>query len=343
MKLLFYYFVKIYIKTGLFFYSKKITVNGLENIPKKGAVLFAANHPNGLIDPLLIATSIQRKVHFLVRAAVFKKPLIAKIFDWIGMMPVYRIRDGFNQLNKNKAIFSACENLLKNKKCLLIFPEGSHLEKRTIRPLSKGFTRIVFGALEQHPTTEISIIPVGITYQKSSFYPSEVTLNFGKAILANSFYNKDEPHNSTNLLKDKVSSGLKKCSVHITDNDNYKTILEKMNTANVDFTKIKEANKMIAENNFYGTRSKPNKLSWIKTLIKINSFLPLLIWKKISKKIDEIEFVDTFRFGANIVTFPVFYSLQSWVISIFFGYKIAVFYFLFSILLVLFYTKKSNH
>ena len=37
--------------------SKKIIVNGKENIPKKGAVLFIVNHPNGLIDPLIITTN----------------------------------------------------------------------------------------------------------------------------------------------------------------------------------------------------------------------------------------------------------------------------------------------
>jgi 1-acyl-sn-glycerol-3-phosphate acyltransferase len=68
------------IKLGLFFYSNKITVIGRENIPKKGAVLFALNHPNCLVDPLYVTTTNKRHNHFLVRAASFKKPFIKKIF-----------------------------------------------------------------------------------------------------------------------------------------------------------------------------------------------------------------------------------------------------------------------
>jgi len=56
LKTVWYYFFKILLKTSLFFMSKKIIVNGKENIPKKGAILFMVNHPNGLIDPLIVTT-----------------------------------------------------------------------------------------------------------------------------------------------------------------------------------------------------------------------------------------------------------------------------------------------
>lgn len=70
-----------YIKLGLFFYSKRITVLGRENIPKKGAVIFAVNHPNGLLDPLYVTTTNSRQNHFLVRAASFKNPLIKRFWN----------------------------------------------------------------------------------------------------------------------------------------------------------------------------------------------------------------------------------------------------------------------
>jgi 1-acyl-sn-glycerol-3-phosphate acyltransferase len=71
-----YTFLKYYIKLGLFFYHKKIEVIGLENIPKKGAILFISNHPNALIDPLLIVTNNVRSIHFLSRASAFKNKLM---------------------------------------------------------------------------------------------------------------------------------------------------------------------------------------------------------------------------------------------------------------------------
>ncbi len=342
MKSLLYYIFKIYIKMGLFFYSKKITVLGEKNIPEKGAILFTSNHPNALIDPLLIATNTKRKAHFLVRAAVFKKTITASFLDLLGMMPIYRIRDGIKQLSKNEAIFNKCQELLNEGKTLLIFPEGSHNRKRIIRPLSKGFTRIVYRTLDKYPDLKIYVVPIGITYQNSSSYPSKVTIAFGKPILANDFYNTDDLNSSVKNLKNQVSNQLKKLSVHIENDGNYNTILSKLNDAKADFTDIENIN-LSLKNKIYppqNNKSKKRK-SPVFYLMILNSLIPYIIWKILSKKVDEIEFIDTFRFGLSIVLFPVFYTLQSWVIFLFYDWKTALVYFISSFLLVLIYTKTS--
>ena len=102
LKTLWYYLFKILIKCSLFFYTKRILVKGKENIPKKGAILFVVNHPNGLIDPLIVAVNNPRVQHFLVRAASFKKPLIKRFLESLNLMPIYRMRDGVKQLGNNK-------------------------------------------------------------------------------------------------------------------------------------------------------------------------------------------------------------------------------------------------
>ena len=342
MRFLLYSFFKFLIRVGLFFYSKKIMVLGKNNIPKKGAILFAANHPNALIDPLLIATSTNRKIHFLVRAAVFKKEIIASFLDLLGMMPIYRIRDGIKQISRNEEIFNKCQEILNREETLLIFPEGSHNRKRTIRPLSKGFTRIVYRTLEKYPDLRINIIPVGITYQNSSSYPSKVIVMYGTPILANNFYSSKDVNSSVKSLKNEVSNQLKELSVHINDDDNYNSILSKLNNINIDFTNVKNINSIIKTKNFplKKQKSKNNKC-FLFYLIIINSFIPYLIWKKLSKNIDEIEFIDTFRFGLGILLVPLFYSLQSWILSLFLGWVIAIIYFIISILIVLLHTKTA--
>ncbi len=340
MRTLLYYIFKFFIKTGLFFYTKEIKILGKDNIPKKEAILFTSNHPNGLIDPLLIASNISRKSHFLVRAAVFKKKTIAYFFDLLGMMPIYRIRDGVKQLSKNEEIFNKCEELLKNKKALLIFPEGSHNRKRTIRPLSKGFTRIIFRTLDESPETNIHIVPIGITYQNASNYPSKVAINIGKPILANTYYKKENINSSVKEIKNLVSKQLESLSVHLKDDDKYNEKLSKLNFSQVDFTDVNKVNSMIKNEKIQENKSiKKNYLKPIFYLILINSIIPYTIWRLLSKKISEIEFIDTFRFGVNTILFPIFYILQSWVISLFFGFKVALIYFITSIFLVLFYTK----
>ena len=342
MKTLWYNFIRLIVKTGLFFYAKRIKVSGKKNIPKKGAVLFAINHPNGLIDPLIATTNIKRDNHYLVRAAAFKKPLVKKFLATLNLMPIYRIRDGASQLGKNQEIFESCFDIFNKGETLMIFPEGSHNRKRTIRPLSKGFTRIVFGALEKYPDLEIRVVPVGLTYQNASYYPTKVSVNFGKPISSNEFYNPEKPNISVVQLKDEVSNQLKKLSVHIIDDENYESTLAKLNDAQVDFTDVEFVNKMIESGNIPERKTKKlNLLKPLFYLIVINSIIPFLIWKSVSKKVDEIEFIDTFRFAFNKITFPLFYVLQTWIISLFFGWNIAGIYFLVSILLILIYSKLS--
>ena len=342
MRILLYNIFKIYIKTVFFFYSKKIVIKGKDNIPKTGAVLLTANHPNGLLDPILIASSIKRKTHFLVKADVFKNPKIATFFDWLGMMPVYRIRDGIRQITKNNQIFEQCRKLLKSERILLIFPEGSHAKKRTIRPLSKGFTRIVFGTLDEQSDIDIHIVPIGITYQDSSVYPSGIALNIGQPILVNDFYNPEKKFESTKKIKEEVAQQLQKLTVHIDDNDEFETVNNKLNNSIKDFTKVDEVNQIIQSKNYPESTKKPNKFSILKGLVIINSFLPYFIWKKIDRKITEIEFKDTFRYVINSITFPLFYFLQSVLISYFFSWKVGVMYFLSSLVLVIILSKTSR-
>lgn len=55
---------------------------------------------------------------------------------------------------------------------------------------------------------------------------------------------------SINILKAEVSNQLEKLSVHIPDDQNYETILQKLTDAQVDFTAVAEVNNMIASNRF---------------------------------------------------------------------------------------------
>ncbi|MFY0604716.1 MAG: 1-acyl-sn-glycerol-3-phosphate acyltransferase [Flavobacteriaceae bacterium] len=317
-------------------------MEGKQNIPKKGAILFTVNHPNALIDPLLVATTNLRMQHFLVRAASFKNPTIKKLLGTLNLMPIYRIRDGVKELAKNEAIFNQCFSILQKGQALMIFPEGSHNIKRTVRPISKGFTRIVFGAIDKYPDLKVTIIPVGITYQNPSEYPTSVSIKYGKPIIANDFYDAENIPASTLSLRNLVRNQLKEMIVHIPNDDQYHTVISKLNNANVNYTDINGVNNMIGSNNIIQKKKKHLFLRPLKWLIILNSIIPWSIWKKIQKKVDEVEFVDTFRFGINAVSFPLFYGIQSWIISSFFGWKIGMIYLITSIILILFYSKVES-
>jgi 1-acyl-sn-glycerol-3-phosphate acyltransferase len=339
IKDLWYLFFKQIIKLGLFFYTKRIHVSGKNYIPKNEAVIFVPNHPNGLIDPLFVAANNPRINHFLVRAAVFKKLFVKKILNTLNLMPIYRIRDGKENMRNNEAIFQRCCNILLKKRSLMIFAEGSHDCKRTVRPLKTGFLKIAFATLQQNPKLKINIVPVGLTYQQVTNFPSELALHYGKPILANSFYNGADEKQFISSLNKKVSEQLKTLIVHI-PKENYAETLEKLQQAQVDFTKVNEVNSMIASGEFLDQNTKNGKATFLKTLLIVNNLLPYVIWKKVSKKIEDIEFVDTFRFAVSIILFPLNLLLQTLLIAFLFGNNIGWCYSFFSILITLIYVKK---
>lgn len=346
IKKIWYQLIKIYITIGLFFYHRKITTIGKENIPKKGAILFVSNHKNAFIDPILIATTTTRDIHFLTRASAFKIPLVKWILSTVNMLPIYRIRDGKAALAKNEEIFNYCYNLFNKGRSLLIFPEGTHDIRRWVRPLSKGFTRIIFGALEQNPNLELTIVPIGLNYAKAESFAEPVSIIYGKPIMVNSFYDKNNIATSTQQLKTIVGDALKQITTHINDIDNYDAIINKL--GNVNYLNPEEVNKKIENLDLQIPNSKVKKkepsLLWkiIYNLVKINSLPALLIWKLIKPKIAEVEFKSTTRFAIGATAIPLFYTLQTLIVAHFFNIKISLMYLGISIILVLFLVKNKN-
>jgi 1-acyl-sn-glycerol-3-phosphate acyltransferase len=334
-----------YLRLGFFFYYKKIKVVGRENIPKKGAILFVCNHQNALIDPLLIGTTNHRSTHFLTRAGVFKKKLVIKLFNSVQMIPIYRIRDGYETLSKNDAIFDKCIHLLNKKEALVIFPEGSHNLKRKVRPLSKGFTRILFGAFENHPELEIKVVPVGLNYNSIAEYPASVSIHYGKPFSVKELWNKDDLTTSITAIKEVVRNEIKLLTTHIDDPSNYEKIYEQLIHSKADFLDPISTNKQIKNIELKDITStqKKHKKSIVYYIVVLNSIIPWLLLKKVKTKIKEREFTSTFRYGLGITLFPTFYILQSLILYSLFCFSFAVSYFSFCILTGLILTKTSRN
>jgi 1-acyl-sn-glycerol-3-phosphate acyltransferase len=345
IKHLWYYTFRIYVKIVLFFLLKKKTVFGIENIPKEGAVLFIGNHQNALIDALIIPTITKRKIHFLARAGVFKKNIVKKFLSTLNMLPAYRLRDGVENMNKNYDVFNLCVEILNNKGALEIFAEGEHHIERRIIPLKKGFARIILSTLQKYPETKIQIVPIGLNYDTRINFPSKTTVYFGEPILANPFFNLKNPDISFSNIIKKVSSELKKLTLHIDESHNYNEVISKLENCGIDYLNPVEANKMVAELQIIQSKE-PSKIAinWFlpfHLIAKLNSIIPILIWNKLKKGITDIIFMNTFRFAMIATLFPIFYLLQTVLVYYFFNIKYALVYLISSILLGVIYTKTS--
>lgn len=331
MKQLWLHSVRAYIKLGLFFYYKEIKVFNAESIPKNKPVLFLSNHQNALIDALLIGTNSGRFFYFLTRASVFKNVFVSRLLKSLNMMPVYRIRDGWNELRNNVSIFKKCTIWLHQNEAIAIFPEGNHNLNRTVRPLSKGFTRLVLDTLEAYPDLDLKLVPIGVNFVKPKSFADSTALYFGNPISAKDYKLEDKSESVTQLKKD-IHESICKLTTHI-ENDNYDETLQKLNNLNVDFLNPKAVNQCIANNFKECTSIRKSRSTVLKPLLKVllilNLVLPYAVWKTlIQPKIKELEFIDTFRFAVAISLVPIYLFLMLFILSLLFGLKLALIYFI---------------
>ncbi len=140
---------------------------------QQGPVLFAANHPNNLIDTILVGYAIKRKVHFLATAQLFKNKILSLFLHNVGIIPVYRKQDDPSHSEKNIATFQECFQVLKNGGAIGIYPEGiTHTEMR-VKQIKTGAARIALEAEDDfHPG--IKLVPIGLNYSIRKSFRSEV-------------------------------------------------------------------------------------------------------------------------------------------------------------------------
>ncbi|MGL4597335.1 MAG: 1-acyl-sn-glycerol-3-phosphate acyltransferase, partial [Bacteroidia bacterium] len=183
----FYYFLWTVFRFGIgFFYRDtwRKQIVGLENIPDDKPVIFCVNHPNAFLDAIIVGSATKKRVRFLVRSDVMRNPFQRAFLSFIGLIPIYRMQEGIENLGKNDETFSECHKLLKQKKAIIIFSEGLCIQERRLRKLKKGTARIALGAEEAFDfDLDLQLVPVGLNYAAGAWkFRSRLSVHFGKPI-----------------------------------------------------------------------------------------------------------------------------------------------------------------
>lgn len=229
------FFFKIYFNT---------TVVGIKDVPFEKSLIFAANHQNSLIDALAILTSRRCQPVFLARADVFKTPTLRKILTFLKILPVYRIRDGYQNLSLNDDIFRKTLDVLKNHNGICILPEGNHFGQRRLRPLKKGIARIAFQAEDAcEGKLNIHIIPVGLNYSNYVNFRSKLLVRFGKPIAISKYLDlyRQNPALAYNALIEELEVGMKAEMIQIDDEayyDEFEMLREMFTSAYIKAKKL---------------------------------------------------------------------------------------------------------
>lgn len=202
-----YWFVKQYVIFAHWLVHRKIIVTGNENLPHNKPVILAPNHQNALLDPLAVLCNCYYQPVWLARADIFQIAAAVPALRFLKIMPIYRIRDGAENLEKNEVVFKRSINVLKQKGVLALFPEGTHTFKRQILPHKKAVPRIAFMAADKIGfDSDIQIVPVGIYYSHYWKFGRNQIVRFGKPIPLTEFEDiyKENPAVANIQLRDRI-------------------------------------------------------------------------------------------------------------------------------------------
>ena len=196
-----YWLLKKYVQFADWLIYNKVVVTGLNNIPKNKPIVFSPNHQNALSDPLAILLHTKFQPVWLARADIFKNKTAAAILKFLKIMPVYRMRDGKENLAKNDVTFQNSVRVLENNFALGLFPEAAHSGKRQMLVHKKAVPRIVFMAEEKSKNNlDIQIIPTGIYYSHYWKFNRNLIVNFGNPISVNEFLDEFKQSESAATL-----------------------------------------------------------------------------------------------------------------------------------------------
>jgi 1-acyl-sn-glycerol-3-phosphate acyltransferase len=145
-------------------YFGKIHVEGIEHLPKTGAVILAPTHRSRW-DPILLGYVAGRPVTGRDLRYMVLLDQTTGIQGWfirhLGGFPIDREHPGTASLRYSI-------ELLQAQQVLVLFPEGHIFSDHQVHPLQPGVARIALKAIENTPDIELNIIPVSIRYQHTS-------------------------------------------------------------------------------------------------------------------------------------------------------------------------------
>lgn len=160
---MFYHLVKALMTLSLRLYFGRIRVQGMELIDREGPVIILANHTNSFMDAMITGICLKRRIHFFVRGDVFGHRLAGRLFRQLGMMPVYRLKEGKENLGLNDTSNQEALAVLERGGAVLIFAEGQSALEKTLKPLKKGPFRLAVMTVEK-TQVPLRLVPLGINY-----------------------------------------------------------------------------------------------------------------------------------------------------------------------------------
>ena len=197
-------------------YHPHIEITNRERIPQTGPLLICANHPNSLIDPIILGIAARRPVRFMAKAPLFKLPVIGSAMSALGMVPAFRGSDDSKQVRKNIASLETGARILLENSAMGIFPEGKSTDAAQLEMVRSGASRMAMDASAKG-AEGLQVVPVGLNYERKDQFRSSIWIRVGKPIDADAWLKQHDgdTRKAMRAMTPELESRLKELVVHL--------------------------------------------------------------------------------------------------------------------------------
>jgi glycerol-3-phosphate O-acyltransferase/dihydroxyacetone phosphate acyltransferase len=187
---------------ALRWFYRDVRVRHADRIPRDATpLLLAVNHPNALVDALLVGWILPRRLTITAKATLFENPVLGWFLRIAGVVPLRRASDERQRLaaraniestatvtpeqldrTRNTEAFRAILERLEHGGAVLIFPEGKSHDAPALAPLRTGPARIALQAQREGRIQSLAICPIGLVFEQKETPRSRVLVDIGEPI-----------------------------------------------------------------------------------------------------------------------------------------------------------------
>ncbi len=215
---------------ALRWYYRSIEVVGIEHVPPTGPVLLVANHWNALVDALVVACALDRRVRLTAKATLLENPFTRVVVRAVGIIPLRRASDEKRVGNapidesRNAGAFSAILAAFAHDQVVLIFPEGRSHSELELGRLRTGAARLAIMARDEGGLSSLPIVPVGLTFEDKGRPRSRVVVRVGTPLFASAATTAD--FDEAHALTARLDRAIRELTLNFASRDDGVRIVE---------------------------------------------------------------------------------------------------------------------
>jgi 1-acyl-sn-glycerol-3-phosphate acyltransferase len=207
---------------ALRWYYRDVRIEGGDRIPRGHPLLLVVNHPNALVDALLVGCAVPWRVLIIAKATLFRNRLAGALLRSLGVLPLRRANDerarGHVEPGRNRDTFLAVREALRQGKTVLIFPEGKSHDEPSLAPLKTGAARIALDA-RSAGVRGLMLVPIGLTFERKELPRTRVLVQVGDALSMDAWERNNDARTDAEALTADIDARLRAVTLNYASAD----------------------------------------------------------------------------------------------------------------------------